>query len=56
MKTEQEIRNERTRLTKKIYGMNKRIDNDTVNEIDSLEDISNWKGWRDALNWVLEHP
>lgn len=48
------IRKERNRLSKKIYNMRKRMEAETVDEIDSLEDVSNWTGWRDALNWVLK--
>ncbi len=53
MTTIDDIRKERDRLTKRISRLQKQIDNDAVDEIDSLEDISNWRGWRDALTWVL---
>jgi len=48
-----DIRKERDRLTKRISRLNIKANNDEVNECDALEDLSNWRGWRDALTWAL---
>ena len=48
-----EVRKEIRRLTRKINRLEKKCDADEANEIDALEDLSNWEGWRAALRWSL---
>lgn len=49
-----EVRREIKRLNNKIRRMEIKRDTGEVDEIDALEDLSNWKGWRDALKWALK--
>lgn len=49
-----EVKKEIKRLNRKIDVMNRAIKREEVDGIDSLEDISNWTGWRDGLSWCLK--
>lgn len=52
-KIKQSIRKERDSLTRRINGLSKKAKRDTMSSED-YEDLDNWTGWRDALNWVLK--
>lgn len=49
------IQREIAHLNKKIRILETKRDNEEVDGIDALEDLSNWYGWRDALKWVLNN-
>ena len=46
------IKSEIAYLDTKIADLERKRDRYEVDEIDALEDLSNWNGWRDALKWV----
>jgi hypothetical protein len=48
------IRKEIKRLDNKIHRLEKKRDVGKVDEIDALEDLSNWRGWQVALRWALK--
>lgn len=47
-----EVRKEIKRLNNKIDRMRLIADRDEMTS-EHYEDLDNWKGWRDALRWVL---
>ena len=49
----QEARKEIKRLNNHVARLEKLSAAGMVNEIDSLEDIQNWEGWRDGLKWCI---
>jgi hypothetical protein len=50
----EEVRKEIKRLNRKIDALNREVERGEADEIDALEDISNWSGWRDGLSWCLK--
>ena len=56
----EEVRKERNRLNQRIRRLKARIergqeaDSDIWVTSEMYEDLDNWTGWRDALNWVLK--
>jgi len=49
----QSIKKERDSLTRRINGLSRKAERDEMTSED-YEDLDNWTGWRDALNWVLK--